>query len=67
MASLWTSRICLILPHKVNRRRVWFDGLEFRTGCDRCGTQLLRADEGWRKFDEERDGKALRTPHPRNR
>ena len=59
-----SSVICRTLGHKVNRRRVWHDGLEFRTTCDRCDAGLIRGRDGWREFDDEIDADESRQPHP---
>jgi hypothetical protein len=56
---------CRITRHRVNRRRVWNDQLNFRTSCERCGAPLLRDSRGWRLFDGERDANELRDTHPR--
>jgi hypothetical protein len=56
--------LCLVARHKVNRRRVWHDELNFRTSCDRCGTPLLKDTQGWREFDTDRDSNERRGPHP---
>ena len=58
--------ICRVLQHRVDRRRVWNDSLEFRTNCTRCGTPLLRDHKGWRPFDSARDARVDRTAHPRS-
>ena len=50
-----TSFMCRIAGHRVDRRRVWNDGIDFRTACGRCGVPMLRDITGWREFDEERD------------
>lgn len=45
---------CLLARHTVNRKRVWHDGLDFRTRCAACGTQLVRIDgKGWQVFGQE--------------
>jgi hypothetical protein len=59
------SVICKVTGHRVNRRRVWHDAVDFRTTCDRCNTPLIRDDrEGWRPFDSDRDLLAERKAHP---
>ena len=64
---MFDSMICRISDHRVNRRRVWHDGVHFRTKCTRCDTPLIRdTRDGWRRFDEERDLAFERQPHPRN-
>ncbi len=60
------SVICWLTRHRVNRRRVWNDQLNFRTSCERCGAPLLRDEHGWRLFDGERDANVLRDAHPRS-
>ena len=57
---------CVIARHRVNRRRVWNDQLNFRTSCERCGVPLLRDEHGWREFDGERDSDMMRDAHPRS-
>ena len=63
--------LCLVLKHRPNRSRIWYDGLDFRAPCRRCGTPLLQDfEQGWREFDPELDysgrGK-LRTAGPEHR
>lgn len=59
--------ICRLANHRVNRRHVWNDGLDFRTNCRRCGEPLLREASGWRRFDSERDTHPMRSGHPNHR
>ena len=56
--------ICKYFGHKVDRHRVWHDGIDFRTACARCAAPLLRGQKGWRAFDPERDSDFERTVHP---
>jgi len=56
--------ICKYFGHKVDRHRVWNDGVDFRTSCARCGEQLIRAKK-WREYDPEVDGVEGRKLHPR--
>ncbi|MEP2234520.1 MAG: hypothetical protein ABJM58_06875 [Alteripontixanthobacter sp.] len=56
--------LCKFFDPAINRRRVWHDGLEFRTNCDRCGAELIRGEQGWREFDAIRDDDPERKPHP---
>lgn len=58
--------ICLLTGHSVNRHRVWFDGLNFRTRCTRCSACLIREEDGWRQFDGSRDADKRRDRHPRD-
>jgi len=62
-----TSLVCKMMGHRVARRRVWNDGLDFRTLCQRCGQPLIRSEAGWRPYAAERDDHANREPHPRDR
>lgn len=57
--------ICRLFGHRINRRRVWNDGVDFRTTCRRCGAPLLRGRDGWRRFDSASDSSTARDPHPR--
>jgi hypothetical protein len=59
------SHICRIFGYKVDRRRVWHDGVDFRTACGRCATPLLRGRRAWREFDDVTDADMSRSPHPR--
>ena len=56
--------LCSAFGHKVNRRRVWHDKLEFRTACDRCDAALIRGRHGWREYDVARDDDPMRQDHP---
>ena len=59
------SVICKVSGHRVNRRRVWHDGLDFRTNCERFDLPLIRdMAKGWRPFDSARDHQAHRKGHP---
>jgi len=57
--------ICNVVGHRVNRRRVWDDGMNFRTNCERCQTPIIRDQQGWRPFDSSRDANEGRCAHPR--
>ncbi len=54
------SALCGLSGHRINRRRVWYDGINFRTDCDRCGKGLLRAISGWTEFSEDAYGQTDR-------
>ena len=44
--------VCGIVGHRHDAGRVWYDGLNWRSRCARCGTSMLR-DESlgqWRMF-----------------
>ena len=61
--------LCGLFGHSVDKGRVWFDNLNFRTSCLRCRRPLLRDDKGWRLFDSATDlpkGGPGRKPHPRH-
>jgi len=59
--------ICGIFGHRVDRRHVWFDDLDFRTNCRRCATPMVRTLHGWREFDSDSDHDETRLGHPRDR
>lgn len=44
---MWAALRCRWWGHRINRHRVKFDGLMFRTRCDRCGVALERQSGGW--------------------
>jgi hypothetical protein len=39
--------VCHIIGHRIDRRKVRFDGLSFTCRCRRCGSQLEREASGW--------------------
>jgi hypothetical protein len=41
---------CLAVGHKPDRRRAWFDNLNWRSDCIYCHTALIRTYGGWRTF-----------------
>lgn len=47
-----TALKCRWMGHRINRHRVKYDGLDFRTRCDRCGTALVRQKQGWREAED---------------
>jgi hypothetical protein len=59
--------LCRCGKHRINRHRVWHDGVDFRSKCTRCGLPMVRDFWGWREFDATRDGDFSRQPHPRQR
>jgi hypothetical protein len=65
--AVLNSFLCKIAGHRINRRRVWNDSVDFRTTCERCGSELLRDESRWREFDPAGDGDARREPHPHER
>jgi len=52
---MFRHQFCLVAGHAINRKRVWHDGLDFRTKCSRCGQPLVRSEHGWRAFIESED------------
>ena len=52
---MFKSLICLIFGHKINRRRVHFDGLDFHTNCNRCNTPMVRMPAGWKVAHDVHD------------
>lgn len=59
--------LCRTIGHRINRRRVWNDGIDFRTSCPRCGMELIRDPDQWRDYDPARHDNPARLPHPRER
>ncbi|KPM18144.1 hypothetical protein AAG593_04465 [Citromicrobium bathyomarinum] len=57
--------LCGLRGHRVDRKRVWNDGLHFRTTCARCACPLINCNHAWRPFDTEKDADVRRKPHPR--
>ncbi|MFC4254327.1 hypothetical protein GRI97_02745 [Altererythrobacter xixiisoli] len=43
--------ICRLIGHRRNRKRVWHDGLNYRSRCARCELPMLRQGGGWALFD----------------
>lgn len=54
---------CAFDRHRINHKRVWHDGLNFRTKCRDCRKPLIRDADGWRRFDEETDSDHRRLAH----
>jgi len=54
------NTICGLSSHKINRRKVWDDTLNFRTDCERCGKPMIRLREGWVAFDSAKHGNTER-------
>jgi hypothetical protein len=50
------TAICGLTGHKINRRRVWNDNVNFRTDCERCGTAMVRDLSGWVPYDPDHHG-----------
>ena len=57
--------ICLVLGHRINRHRVWHDGLDMRATCKHCRVPMIRTRYDWRPFDTATDGSRERNSHPR--
>ena len=56
---------CNLRGHLIDRDRVWNDGLDFRTKCQRCGTPMIKIRRQWQEFDCEKHADLRRKPHPR--
>ncbi|WP_420797066.1 DUF1660 family phage protein [Altericroceibacterium spongiae] len=41
---------CRLFGHKINRSRVWNDGSNYKTKCQRCG-KLGFVDKGYPELD----------------
>lgn len=48
--------ICEFLGHRVNRKKVSHDGLNYRTNCARCRHSLIRQKHGWVLYDPASHG-----------
>jgi hypothetical protein len=59
--------ICSFFGHSVDRHHVWFDSMEFRTACARCGTDLIRLPSGWKPYDAAKHDHPTRLAHPKER
>ena len=59
--------LCRLFGHKIDRRHVWYDDLDFRTNCRRCRQPMLRSMHGWRLFDTDTDSDERRAAHPKDR
>ena len=57
--------LCKLRGHKLDRNRVWHDGLDHRTSCERCMQPLIKQSREWRAFDTDSDTDLRRKPHPR--
>ncbi|GAB5349425.1 hypothetical protein [Alteriqipengyuania sp. 357] len=56
--------VCFIFGHRIDRTRVWHDGLDHRTTCRRCAALMLKHKQGWRPFVMNQDVDTRRKPHP---
>ena len=54
-----TKLLCTLVGHR-RSRNVWHDNVDFRSRCVRCEEPLIRGDNGWRRFEADRDHDALR-------
>lgn len=59
--------VCALSGHVVDRHRVWFDSMEYRTTCTRCGAEMIRLPAGWTVFEEDKHAHPSRDPHPKGR
>ncbi|WP_439468112.1 hypothetical protein [Blastomonas fulva] len=41
---------CLAVGHKPDRRRAWYDNLNWRSNCMYCDAPLIKTHNGWRTF-----------------
>lgn len=51
--SLMSIRLpfaCLAVGHRPDRKRAWYDNLDWRSNCKYCEAPLIRTDNGWRGF-----------------
>lgn len=61
------AALCFVGHHSPNRRKVWNDGLDFRSSCVGCGRPMIRSFHGWRLFDNDRDALIERDAKPQRR
>ena len=54
---------CLFSRHKVNRHRVWHDGVDFRSRCAHCDKPMVRTEEGWQAYNETSHADDRRAPN----
>jgi hypothetical protein len=61
--------ICSLMGHRPDRRKVWNDGIDFRSVCARCRAPMFRdrhsqrENGGWRLFDQANEGAKGRRHH----
>ncbi|MBA2936613.1 hypothetical protein HZF05_21245 [Sphingomonas sp. CGMCC 1.13654] len=52
---------CRLSGHVRSQRRIWDDGLNWRSECVRCGASLIKDErDQWRAFDERKDASPRR-------
>ena len=56
--------LCALGGHKIDRHKVWHDGISYRTKCARCRTALIRERDGWSAFKESIHGDEARAMSP---
>jgi hypothetical protein len=42
--------LCRTVGHIPNERRAWFDKVNYRSRCKRCGIEMVRELDVWREF-----------------
>jgi len=62
---MFSVLMCKLWGHKINRKRVWDDGISFRGRCHRCDAAMIRDFDNWRVYDPQMDFDINRKPHPR--
>lgn len=48
--SIRIPYLCRIVGHKRDRKRAWFDGMDWRSNCIYCEISMIRGAHGWRPF-----------------
>jgi hypothetical protein len=48
--SIRIPYLCRIVGHKRDRKRAWFDGMDWRSNCIYCEISMIRGANGWRPF-----------------
>jgi hypothetical protein len=59
--------LCAVIGHRIDRHRVWYDGINHRTNCTRCAALMIDEDIGWRRFDKKKDFHPARKAKPERR
>lgn len=52
---MFRTLLCLVTGHRINRHRVWYDGIHFRGRCRRCRTPMARRRDGWQVVEPAMD------------
>lgn len=58
--------IFCVFGHRLNRNKVWHDGLDYRSRCVRCEAPMIREtrSDRWRVYNPARDDDPGRLKKP---